>query len=68
MPYTLFWLQGGACGGDSMALLNIESPDLVEALAYLDVDVLSHPSLSAYSAAEHQRLAHVDLRRRRGAQ
>jgi hydrogenase small subunit len=47
MPQTLFWLQSGGCGGDTMALLSAESPDLVEALQLLDVEVLHHPSLSA---------------------
>ena len=33
---TLYWLQCGACGGDSMALLGVESPDLVEALVGIE--------------------------------
>ncbi|MFH1723433.1 MAG: NADH:ubiquinone oxidoreductase [Elusimicrobiota bacterium] len=46
MSLTLYWMQTGCCSGDSMSLLNTESPNLVEALSLLDVDVLWHPSLS----------------------
>ena len=52
MSLSLFWLQGAGCGGDSMSLLNLESPDLLELLRLLDVELLFHPSLSAGSAAE----------------
>lgn len=54
MSRTLYWLQGGACGGDSMALLDVGSPDVLELLRHLDVEVLWHPSLSAISAPRHQ--------------
>ena len=53
MSVTLYWLQGGGCGGDSMSLLNAESPDLMEVLAGLDVTVLWHPSLSNGTPREH---------------
>ena len=56
MPKTLYWLQCGACGGDSMSLLNLESPDFAEYLQLLDIDVLWHPSLSNGSPAEHGQL------------
>jgi uptake hydrogenase small subunit len=56
MPKTLYWLQCGGCGGDTMALLNTESPNLVELLGLLDVEVLWHPSLSNGSPTEHTRL------------
>ncbi len=46
MAKALYWLQAGGCGGDTSALLNLESPDLLELLGLLDVDVLWHPSLS----------------------
>ncbi len=39
-----------------MSLLNAESPDLVELLSMLDVEVLWHPSLSNCSADEHEQL------------
>jgi hydrogenase small subunit len=39
-----------------MALLSAESPDAVELLSLLDIQVLWHPSFSHGSAAEHNRL------------
>ncbi len=56
MPHTLYWLQCGGCGGDTMSLLNLESPGLIETLEMLDIEVLWHPSLSRNSAAAHRRL------------
>lgn len=56
MSRTLYWLQAGACSGDSMSLLSAESPDLVEALEYLHLEVLWHPSLSNISAGEQETL------------
>jgi len=50
---TLFWLQGGACGGDSMAFLDVEDPDLPTLLELLDIELLWHPSLST---GNHSRL------------
>jgi len=61
MTNTLYWLQGGGCGGDSMALLSMESPDLAELLGLIDVEVLWHPSLSNGSAIQHQRLVDAML-------
>lgn len=54
MP-TLFWLQAGACSGDSMSFLCAEEPDLTELLQNYNVDLLFHPSLSAMRAGELQR-------------
>ncbi|MBU0641006.1 MAG: NADH:ubiquinone oxidoreductase [Planctomycetes bacterium] len=56
MAATLYWLQCGGCGGDTMSLLSAESPDVVELLRMLDVDVLWHPSLSNGSPADHREL------------
>lgn len=56
MSKTLFWLQCGGCGGDTMALLNVESPHLLEVLAQLDVEVLWHPSHSNLSPGEYRQL------------
>jgi Ni,Fe-hydrogenase I small subunit len=56
MPKTLFWLQCGGCGGDTMALLNVESPHLLEVLAQLDVEVLWHPSHSNLNPGEYRQL------------
>lgn len=43
---TLFWLQTGACGGDSLAILSAESPSLEQLLSHHGVELLWHPSLS----------------------
>ncbi len=56
MSHTMYWLQLGGCGGDTMSLLGAESPDLPQALGMLDVEVLWHPSLSATTAQEHREL------------
>lgn len=49
MALNLYWMQSGGCGGDTMSLLNAESPDLIEFLKNFDINVLWHPSLSNYS-------------------
>lgn len=56
MASSLFWLQCGGCGGDSMSLLNAESPDLSEFFQLFDIDLLWHPSLSNASPSKHARL------------
>ena len=56
MSTTLYWLQCGACGGDTMALLSMESPDIAEALGHLDIEVLWHPSLSTGRPVQHREL------------
>lgn len=56
MTSTLYWLQCGACGGDSMSMLSLESPDLLELAAILGVEVLWHPSLSASGRRAHEAL------------
>lgn len=43
---TLLWLQTGACGGDSLAILSAVSPSLEQLLASYSVELLWHPSLS----------------------
>lgn len=55
MP-TLLWMQTGACSGDTLSLLNAESPNLVEALDAYGVQVLWHPSLSMESPAELEKI------------
>ena len=56
MSKTLYWLQSGACGGDSMSILGMESPDLIDLLTFPGIDVLWHPSLSNISPAQHRLL------------
>ena len=46
MATTLYWLQGGGCGGDTWSLFSAESPDVPELLELLSIDLLWHPSLS----------------------
>ncbi len=53
---TAYWLQGGGCGGDTMSLLSSELPDVAELLKSLAVELLWHPSLSAISPTEHEKL------------
>ena len=43
---TLFWLQTGACGGESLAILSAEAPSLESLMASHGLDLLWHPSLS----------------------
>jgi len=45
MP-TLYWLQGGGCGGDTFSFLSSESPDVFALFQSLDIELLWHPSLS----------------------
>ncbi len=52
MSLNLYWLQTGGCGGDTMSLLNADSPNLLEALRLLDIRVLWHPSLSNAKIAD----------------
>jgi NiFe hydrogenase small subunit HydA len=47
---SITWLQAGACGGDSMSLLGMRDPDLVELTEILDLEVGWHPSLSPGSS------------------
>jgi len=56
MSLTLFWISGGGCDGDSMSLLNLESPDLLELCQRLDVEVLWHPSLSNQPLCDYRAL------------
>lgn len=46
---SLYWMQCGGCGGDTMSFLNLDSPDLVELFETLGIELLWHPSLSNLS-------------------
>lgn len=48
MP-SLIWFQCGACGGDSMSLLNAGPPLLDDFLRHRNIELLYHPSLSVRS-------------------
>ncbi|MBF0528627.1 MAG: NADH:ubiquinone oxidoreductase [Deltaproteobacteria bacterium] len=56
MTTTLYWLQGGGCGGDTWALMNVESPHVSELLALLGLEVLWHPTLSNGNPAQYREL------------
>jgi uptake hydrogenase small subunit len=58
---TLYWLQCGACGGDTWSLANVELPNMHELFTLLDMEVLYHPSLSVVSPKEHARLLEAIL-------
>lgn len=53
---TLFWLQTGACGGDSLAILSAESPSIEQLFTLHDIELLWHPSLSHQSAKHYDAL------------
>jgi len=61
---TVYWLQCGACGGDTMSLLGMETPDVVELFREQNLEMLWHPSLSSASLQEQQKLVN-QLRRGR---
>lgn len=53
---TLFWLQTGACGGDSFALLSAAAPSLEQLFAQHAVQLLWHPSLSHLPSRHYREL------------
>lgn len=53
MSMTLFWIQGGGCGGDSMSMLNMEWPNIIELTRLGEIEILWHPSFSNGSAASY---------------
>lgn len=53
---TLFWLQTGACGGESLAILSAEVPSLEQLLAQYAIELLWHPSLSHAPTRRHREL------------
>lgn len=56
MAKTLYWIQGGSCGGDTWSLFNADTPDLIELFDFLGLKLLWHQALSAISANELQTL------------
>ncbi len=56
MGPNLYWLQCGGCGGDTMSMLNADSPNIVEAKESLGLNVLHHPSFSPATPARHHEL------------
>jgi hydrogenase small subunit len=56
MSTTLYWVQGGGCGGDTMSLLSVEFPNIINLLQSLKIEILFHPSLSNISPSEQAKL------------
>ncbi|MBF0232821.1 MAG: NADH:ubiquinone oxidoreductase [Desulfamplus sp.] len=56
MTLSLYWFQGGGCGGDSMSLLGMDSPDLSKFFELNEIELLWHPSLSNGTPVEHSKL------------
>lgn len=52
---NLFWMQAGACGGDSMALLDAELPNFAKLFGEMGINLLWHPSFSIDPAVDHRR-------------
>jgi NiFe hydrogenase small subunit HydA len=46
MSKTLYWIQGGGCGGDTWSLMNADTPYWVELLDTFNIQVLWHQALS----------------------
>lgn len=53
---TVYWLQCGACGGDTMSLLGMETPDMVELFQEQKLQMLWHPSFSSGTLLEQEKL------------
>lgn len=56
MATTMYWLQCGGCGGDSLSILNAESPDIFETKEALDLSILWHPLFSSAIPSDHRRI------------
>ncbi len=50
---TVYWLQGGGCGGDTYSFLSSEFPNVIDLFRSLDLELLWHPSLSHISPQAH---------------
>jgi NiFe hydrogenase small subunit HydA len=53
---TLFWMQTGACSGESLAILSAESPSIEQLFTLHGMDLLWHPSLSHQSPRAYEAL------------
>lgn len=53
---TLYWMQTGGCGGDTMSFINISMPDFYDLFKFLNIELLWHPSLSTISCQENDRI------------
>lgn len=53
---TLLWLQTGACGGDSLSMLEARAPSVEDLFAEHGLQLLWHPSLAHQPARHYDRL------------
>ena len=53
---TVYWLQGGGCGGDTYSLLSSDFLDVTDLFNTLGLELLWHPSLSSLSYTSHQKM------------
>jgi NiFe hydrogenase small subunit HydA len=53
---TVYWHQGGGCGGDTFSFLGSEFPNIIELFKDLNIELLWHPSLSDISPGSHKKL------------
>ncbi|MDY0223150.1 MAG: NADH:ubiquinone oxidoreductase [Desulfobacterium sp.] len=53
---TLYWIQGGSCGGDTFSFLSSESPNIIELFRMLKINLLWHPSITNISPRQHDDL------------
>jgi hydrogenase small subunit len=53
---SLLWLQGGACSGNTISLLNAEEPSIVDLVTDFGIDIVWHPSLGMELGKNAQRL------------
>ena len=53
---TVYWLQGGGCGGDTYSLLSSDFPDITEIFSTLHLELLWHPTISSHDHTVHEHL------------
>lgn len=53
---SLLWLQGGACSGNTISLLNAEEPSIVDLVTDFGIDIVWHPSLGMELGKNAQKL------------
>ncbi len=53
---TVYWLQGGGCGGDTYSLLSSDFLDVTAVFNTIGLELLWHPSLSAISHTSHEKM------------
>jgi len=47
MSKTLFWIQAGGCGGDTLAITGSKIPNMSKLYRYYELEYLWHPSVSS---------------------